>query len=371
MAQKPSNLTRRRVLVGGGVVLAAGAGLAGGSYLRMGSAEDYARAMRDLRAPLGAGGDMRELVRFATLAANGHNTQPWRFRLEQGRIAITPDFTRRTPVVDPDDHHLFVSLGCAAENLALAAAARGLPGEFVHSPEDGPLTYAYTSGEARPSALCEAIPTRQSTRAPFNGGIATAEHLALLEQAARIDGVNLVLLTERPAIDALRDLVIAANSEQMRDPAFVEELEQWLRFNPRAALDRGDGIPGAASGNPALPSWLGHAIFGLVFTEDAENAKYARQIDTSSGIAVFAGDKADPAHWVKVGRACQRFALQATALGMKLSFINQPVEVARFRPELAALAGMEGLRPDIVLRFGYGVKMPMSPRRPVEAVIEL
>jgi hypothetical protein len=27
--------------------------------------------------------------------------------------------------VDPDDRHIYVSLGCAAENLAIAAAANG------------------------------------------------------------------------------------------------------------------------------------------------------------------------------------------------------------------------------------------------------
>ena len=48
----------------------------------------------------------RELVRQATLAASSHNTQPWKFRVAEQSITILPDFTRRTPVVDPDDHHL-------------------------------------------------------------------------------------------------------------------------------------------------------------------------------------------------------------------------------------------------------------------------
>lgn len=65
----------------------------------------------------------------------------------------------------------------------------------------------------------------------------------------------------------------------------------------------------------------------------------------------------------------QRFALQATTLGLKIAFINQPVEVARLRPELASLVGMAGRRPDIVMRFGYGPTLPYSPRRPVSAVL--
>jgi hypothetical protein len=70
-----------------------------------------------------------------------------------------------------------------------------------------------------------------------------------------------------------------------------------------------------------------------------------------------------------VGRACQRFALQATALGLKHAFINQPVEVPALRPELAALLGRPGQRPDVVMRFGFGPLMPYAPRRPVVEVI--
>src|SRR5688500_2606757 len=70
--------------------------------------------------------DSSSLVRCATLAASSHNTQPWKFRHEGNGIIILPDPSRRCPEVDPDDHHLFASLGCATENLALAAEAAGL-----------------------------------------------------------------------------------------------------------------------------------------------------------------------------------------------------------------------------------------------------
>jgi hypothetical protein len=67
----------------------------------------------------------QELVRNATLAPSSHNTQCWRFSLETDAITILPDPLRRRPAVDPDDHHLFVSLGCATENLVHPALAHG------------------------------------------------------------------------------------------------------------------------------------------------------------------------------------------------------------------------------------------------------
>ena len=81
---------------------------------------------------------------------------------------------------------------------------------------------------------------------------------------------------------------------------------------------------------------------------------------------MFAAQKDDREHWVLAGRASQRFALQATALGLRHAFINQPVEVATLRPELAKLIGLPGRRPDLVMRFGHGPTLPYSARRPVE-----
>jgi nitroreductase len=40
----------------------------------------------------------RELIRSATLAANGHNTQPWRFSIAENAIVIHPDYARRLPL---------------------------------------------------------------------------------------------------------------------------------------------------------------------------------------------------------------------------------------------------------------------------------
>jgi len=363
-------MNRRQIMLAGGAAVLGGAGIAGYAATRTGSMDDYAARMSELRRPLAGRGADRELVRYATLAANGHNTQPWRFRAEAGGIAIRPDLARRTPVVDPDDHHLFASLGCAAENMALAASAQGRGGA-LHFEGAGEGAVVFTPGSAsdHPADLFAAIPQRQSTRAEYDGEPLSASELAQLEEAARVPGVDLVLITEPRRLAQVRDLVVAGNTAQMADPDFVRELKDWLRFSPRQALAAGDGLFTGASGNPVAPAWLGGMMFDLFFTADAENEKYARQMASSSGVAVFLAERDDPEHWVKAGRACQRFALKATALGLRHAFVNQPVEVADMRGEMAALAGLPGRRPDIVMRFGRGPVLPYSPRRPVEAVL--
>ncbi len=360
---------RRALLAGGAVVMASGASATWLGVRGMGSMDDYDATVAQMRSLLSAQPELADIVRYATLAPNGHNTQPWRFRFGNGRVDILPDLSRRTPVVDPDDHHLFVSLGGAAENLALAGAARGRPGEIAFDP-NGPGGLIYSHGEGPPvgSALFDAIPLRQSTRADYDGRPVSASDLSALAAAARTPGVDVVLITDRPQIARLRDLVIQGNTAQLADAAFVRELKSWIRFNPNQALKTGDGLFSVASGNPPLPTWLGSAMFDATFKPKAENDRYASQLDTSAGVAVFVGEREDKDHWARVGRSSQRFALQTTALGLKCSYINQPVEVAALRPELASLVGVAGRRPDLVMRFGHGPTLPYSARRPASLV---
>lgn len=362
-------MKRRHILIGAGTSLLLGGAGAAAWRGSVGSMADYADAMVRTRAPLPVDPGTKDLIRFATLAGNSHNTQPWHFRAGPGKVEILPDHSRATPVVDPDDHHLFVSLGCAAENLMIAASATGRPGELEIDPEAGSIRYVFTEGAGRPDELLAAIPARQVSRSNYDGRRVPAGDVDELRRAAELPGVRMSLLTGRAQIDRVRDLVVAGNDAQMADPAFMAELKQWLRFNPRKAMTAGDGLFSAASGNPVLPDLIGGLAFDHAFSAVGESAKYARQINSSAGIAVVTADREDKAHWIAVGRACQRFALTATVLGIRHAFVNQPVEVASLRPELAALAGEGGLRPDLVIRFGYGPAMPFSPRRPPDAVI--
>ena len=209
-----AHLAGRRVAA---VIGVAGAGWSG--CRRMGSMKRYAADIAPLRAALPAHPASRDLIRFATLAANSHNTQAWQFRVTPGRIDILPDLTRRTPAVDPDDHHLFATLGCAAENLSIAAAARGLPGDVAFDAgDDGAGRFDFTAGASRDAALCDAIPLRQSTRADYDGSQVTAADLATLIGAVTMPGVDLVLMTDRAQINRVRDLVIAGNTAQIADP---------------------------------------------------------------------------------------------------------------------------------------------------------
>lgn len=316
----------------------------------------------------------RELVRYATLAASSHNTQCWQFKIAENGIVILPDFARRCPIVDPDNHHLFVSLGAATENLLQAALYNGLQGEVNFDAGATQLiNIELTPTKAIETALFKAIPDRQCTRAEYDGKPLSAEELNLLEVAGTGDGVHILLHTQKQAMENILAYVLAGNNVQMHDAAFMKELKSWLRFNAADAVRTGDGLYSATSGNLLLPKWLGSAMFELTFNTKTENDQYAKQLRSSAGVAIFVSDKNDAAHWLEVGRCYERFALQATALGVRSAFLNQAVEVSHVREQFARhlniIEGAGAGRIDLVVRFGRGRQMPKSLRRPIEAVL--
>jgi hypothetical protein len=155
---------RRRflgVLAGAGVVAAAGGGAAFMASSRDPAAYDAAveatwRHSDTFELP--SPDIQKELVRYATLAANSHNTQPWRFRIADRAIFALPDLTRRPASVDPDNHHLFASLGCATENLVQAAAAFRLRANATFDAAAGGIRLDLEQAPQARSQLFDAIP---------------------------------------------------------------------------------------------------------------------------------------------------------------------------------------------------------------------
>lgn len=341
----------------------------------MSPAKRYDAVALEMRRPGAAATDgrldSRELVRLAVLAASSHNTQPWRFALRRDAIAILPDYSRRCPVVDPDDAHLFKSLGCAAENLVQAASAQGYDAQasFDSARDEIPIRLE-RSAAIRASELYSAITKRQCVKKAYDGKPLDSLVLAKLEHAGRGRGVRAILLTSAAEREAVTEYVTRGNWVQLSDPAFRDELVSWIRFHPNEALRKGDGLAGRTAGHPPVPRWLAGLMIAKILTPGSQADTDARNIRSSPLVAVFVSDADDKAAWVEIGRACERFALQATALDVRTAFINQPIEVRAVRSQFEAWLGLDAEHALLALRCGYGPSAPFSLRRPLEQVIQ-
>lgn len=342
--------------------------------LEMSMTAQYASAVESIRRPIlneSLGDiDYRELVRLATLAASSHNTQPWKFLVEEGCIRIFPDYERRCPVVDPDDAHLFKSLGCAAENLVHAAPAQGLDSEVRFDEVNDCVVVSLRPGAGfGGSDLSRAIAERQCTRVRFDGKSLSPDDLNRLERAAEGNGVRAITLTSVQEKEDIIGFVNKGNTAQLSNRSFRTELKKWARCNPKESLKSGDGLAGVTAGKPSIPTWLARFVLDWVITAKSQCKVDSANIRSSAGIAVFvSADDSKPA-WIEIGRCFERFALQATALEVRTAFINQPIEVLQFRSSFQDWLGLENEHAQLMVRFGRGPQMPFSVRRPLGDVI--
>ncbi len=314
----------------------------------------------------------KQLIRYAVLAPSGHNTQPWKFSIKEDVIRIFPDYSRRLPAVDPDDRELFISLGCALENLVVSARYAGFDPEidyFPTSDEESIVVRMKPSSVKPDETLFKAIPVRQCTRNEYNGQPLPSEDMKKIEGLQKEAGVGTMIFTDPKEIEKLIEIVKEGDNIQMNDKAFVKELKSWIRFSDREALKTRDGLSSRAGGNPIAPQWLGNILMDFFAGGKSQGDKDRKMAMSSSGMILFVSEKSDKRAWVAVGRTWERYALTSTALAVKSAFLNQPAEIGSLAGRLQGYLSLGSSRPQLLARFGYSDFMPYSLRRPVEAVL--
>ncbi len=329
---------------------------------------DYGEQVKDTWTAQNSSSPLRTLVYYATLAANGHNTQPWKFALKDNAIEIHPDYSRRLPVVDPHDRELWISLGCALENLLVAARASGHAAEVTYPDRADFIHVQLTAETPQASPLFDAIPLRQNTRSAYDGRLVKNEDLAQLRALQLEPGVALQFATNPTTMETFLEYVSLGNRAQYAEPAFVDELITWLRFNKKEALSSLDGLYSLCSGNPQVPRWLGQMFVAGTKPQQQADADAAK-LRTSPVAVVVASESDDKASWVRTGQVYERLALKMTSLNIKSALLNQPVEVSSLRGQFQSAIGLGRSLPQLLVRFGYADAMPRSLRRPVEQVI--
>lgn len=314
--------------------------------------------------------DYKKLIEFGIKAPSGHNSQPWKFKIVDGAIQIYPDYSRSLPAVDPNNRELFISLGCAAENIVLAAKAQGLNGTVEVPPDESCITIRLSQGSAVDGHWLKLINQRQSNRSVYSDNPLTKTELETLQSTKPESGVKATIITDTPQKARLIELVEAGNNVQMQDPVFKKELLSWIRFNKREVQAKGDGLAYDTMGNPALPfRALGKMIAKSFLKPEKQNQHDDRLLQNAPALAVFCVKDNNMANWIRAGRYFERFALTATELGIAHSHFNQPFETPNLQAKLKKLNFLQGGYPCLMIRLGHAKSMPRSPRRKIKDVM--
>lgn len=313
-----------------------------------------------------------KIVRCATKAPSGHNTQPWLFSKNEDVVYIIPDFKRALPVADPQNRELFISLGCVVENAKIAARFYGYSTKINVDLLSNRLMIRIAlqkdDCQEQPE-LFSYIKYRQTTRNFYDDTAIPDEDIVTLIRSLTIPPQNLMLYTNYEQKRTLTPFILNASRIQMTNPAFTNELIYWMRFSQREAMQKGDGLYTACFGLPSMGRTLGSFVLKKCITSKTEEKRLRKEMSKAATIALITSEKDDPEHWVETGCSFQRFALTATSLNLNHSYLNSPIQVPEMRAKLMSEMSLDGAYPQLLIRLGYSNKTSFSFRRRVNDMI--
>lgn len=301
------------------------------------------------------------LLDSAILAPSGHNSQPWKFKVGDDCITVMPDFSKRLYVVDPRDREIFISIGCAVENICIAATAFKLKATVKIN--DGDVVIAFEKSQnIEVSPLAAFISKRQTNRNVFDN---TLIHKSIIDHLAST-GAKLYPRGSKE-FDIVKAFVKLGNSAQMKDKDFVNELKEWMRFNEPQAARELDGLSYDVMGAPNMPSWISRPIVSMMLNATMQNRSDIKKLQSSPFVAVFDGPD-DVAGWIETGRRLEQFLLIATSHNLACAFVNQPCEVESLAIELGRQLNLKQ-NLQLLLRIGHAAPAKRSRRRLRETFI--
>ncbi len=314
---------------------------------------------------------LRFAVGYALLAPSSHNSQPWRFEIEQDTLRLYADRSRTLAVADPTHRELIISCGAALGHLLAALRGLGETPEPSILPDAGhpDLLAIVRLGKRRPPTdaevrLLEAMPRRRTFRGHFSAEPIGEQVYDRLSACARNENALLVPVREeqRPRI---ADLVADAERRQMGDPAYRSELSRWMRPNQSPAFD---GIPGYAFGFGNLASMLAPRFLRRVNAGNQAARRDRALLQEAPVVTCLLTPHDDVAAWLDCGRALSAVLLSAAVQGIAAGYLNQPIEVTALRGELRRLLETDAW-PQLLLRMGHAPLSRPTPRRPQAEVV--
>ena len=300
---------------------------------------------------------LESLVDYARLAPSTRNTQPWSFAVRGDEIRVFVDLGRWLRVADPDRRELYLSAGCALENLLVAGAHHGYKASVSYVKEeraDGLAAVArFEPGgraEDRRVPLFGAIGKRQTNRRPYRRRPLARDVMAGLYAAVHDQDVQLWLVTDAETSGRVEPLLALAERTQYSDPAYRRELAESI----------GSGV----FGHGWFEAAAGRLVVKHVDVGGAAARKGVARLHSAPALGVLTSRADDRAVEVRAGQAFERLALTATRMGVALQPMSALMQSPITRAAVAELLPIEAY-PQHAFRLGYAPpERRRAPRRP-------
>lgn len=306
---------------------------------------------------------LRFLLRYAILAPSVKNTQPWIFKVGGDSVQLYADLERRLPVTDPDCRELFISVGCALENLLVAAEHFGLQFDVSYSSQGEADELVATVGfapggsglssPARAGIHFEALHQRHTDNGVYRADDVPANLRQQLQACAVDSDIRLDLSDDQLFCRWVDELTTEADRTEFASPEFRRELAQVI----------GQG----SFGEGGLMSQVARLLISRWDIGQAVALQDRALVESAPVLGVvIAADDTRPVH-VRTGQLFERVWLTATSLQLSMQPMSQTMRTPELRIAVADLLPTSGWMPQHLFRLGYSARTDhhrRTPRRP-------
>jgi hypothetical protein len=286
---------------------------------------------------------IKRIVRAATQAPSGDNSQPWRFTFRAPNtleIRALPE--KDNALFNIDDSGTLIALGAAIQNAELEAKSSGFMPEVRYGGE-GTLTATLVlqnGGELSEMerSLQQAIPLRHTNRKAYKKTPLTADDRhALLDAVGKGTGVSLAFIEAAELMArvsrALTTMEEIALKNKLLHGLFFGSIFWSKEHNHKGVsglyIKTLELPPPARLLFKALRHWSVASFLARVGFPRKIAEMNAEQNASASAFGVITVDRFDRTKYVEAGRLLERVWLAATARGMSLQIVTGILFLAR------------------------------------------
>jgi hypothetical protein len=287
------------------------------------------------------------LLRYAILAPSTHNTQPWLFKVTGDNCAIHYNPELKLKYADPKSRDLYISLGCAIENLIIAAKYYGLESAITYSANDNDdnlvATISFKEGENKSdlAPLIETILHRVNTRGTFTKEKIDPSYLEQLESLINRcaeNGVGVKIVADPMEIEKIAGLTQQGMRLAHSNKAFRREMSRWITSNYSR---RNEGMIGYSMNMPGFISlFLSRVIRWFNMGSIMGKINYL-SVSTSPFVFVFTAPELRAETWIKLGRLAERLMLELQKDGYNTSIYLASIEIGDLYREVQKIIGAQ------------------------------
>jgi hypothetical protein len=315
---------------------------------------------------------IKDAVFLACRAPSLHNSQPWRWILDDDRLQLFVDPDRVVRRTDRSGREAIISCGVALDHLRVAVAAAGWkanverfpnPNNLLHlaAIDFSPLEFVTETHRRRANDIL----VRRTDRLPFAAPPGWESFEPELRYIVNSDAVRLDVIADdlRPQLAQASQLTEAL---RLYDSSYHAELQWWT-----AAFEVADGIPHSSLVSTAESD---RVDIGRTFPMTPHQERRAEVDNDHSKILVLSTYDDSHCSILRCGEALSAVLLEATMAGLATCTLTHITELPASRVVVTELIGQNTI-PQVLIRAGLAPAIehvpPPTPRRPIDDVFEL